>query len=108
MGRNEIRLRRERMSAGRIARHRNYSELMRIYDRDMRLKRVLRAFTYFLIILFLLIILLIIWRWEKRQKEGSYVPTEIHLKAGHQPAWPRDKNPLSLTYHKFPRHQMQG
>ncbi len=75
MGRNEIRLRRERMSTGRIARHRNYSELMRIYDRDMRLKRVLRAFTYFLVILFLLIILLIIWRWEERQKENNHIPS---------------------------------
>lgn len=73
MGRNEIRLRRERISAGRIARHRNYSELMRLYDRDQRLKRVLRAFTYFLVILFLLIILLIIWRWEERQKENNSI-----------------------------------
>lgn len=108
MGRNEIRLRRERMSAGRIARHRNYSELMRIYDRDMRLKRVLRAFTYFLIILFLLVILLIIWRWEERQKASSYLPLEIHLKARQKPVQPADKNPISLTNHQYPRHQMQG
>lgn len=74
MGKNEIRLRRERMTSGRIARHRNYSELMRIYDRELRLKRVLRVFNYFLVILFLLIILLIIWRWEERQKENNLIP----------------------------------
>ncbi len=78
MDKNEIRLRREQISQGRIARHRNYSELMRIYDRDMRLKRVLRVFTYFLVILFLLIILLIIWRWEARQKERNSTPSQPH------------------------------
>ncbi len=71
MGKNEIRLRRERLTTGRIAWHRNYSEIMRIHDRDMRLRRVLRAFTYFLIILFLLIILVVIWRWEKRQQNPA-------------------------------------
>jgi predicted membrane protein len=80
MGRNEIRLRRERMTAGRIARYRNYGEIMRIHERDMRLRRVFRAFTYFLAILFLIILLLIIWRWEKRQQqkpEMKHPPTTV-------------------------------
>jgi preprotein translocase subunit SecG len=55
------------MSTGRIARHRNYTELMRQHDRETKLKRVLRVFTYFLVILFLLIILFIVLRWEKKQ-----------------------------------------
>jgi preprotein translocase subunit SecG len=71
MGRNEIRLRRQRISSGRIARHRNYTELMRQHDKEVRLKRVLRVFTYFLIILFLLILLLIVIRWEGKQTSQS-------------------------------------
>lgn len=71
MGRNEIRLRRQQMSTGRIARHRNYSELMRQHDRDVKLKRVLRIFTYLLIALFLVIILIIVIRWEKRSTEQN-------------------------------------
>ncbi|QOI97551.1 MAG: hypothetical protein HRU69_08640 [Flammeovirgaceae bacterium] len=74
MGRNEIRLRRQQMSSGRIARHRNYSELMRQHDKEIRLKRVLRVFTYFLIILFLLILLFIVIRWEGKQR------SELHFK----------------------------
>lgn len=82
MGRNEIRLRRNQMSSGRIARHRNYSELMRQHDRDTRLKRVLRVFTYFLVILFLIILLVIVLRWEKKQigktENTSYVENIHH------------------------------
>ncbi len=71
MGKNEIRLRRHMISSGRIAHHRNYSELMRQHDKEVRLKRVLRVFTYFLIILFLLILLLIVLRWEGKQPHKS-------------------------------------
>ena len=78
MGRNEIRLRRQQMSTGRIARHRNYSELMRQHDRDVKLKRVLRVFTYLLIALFLVIILVIVIRWEKRSsQQNSNIKLEL-------------------------------
>jgi preprotein translocase subunit SecG len=80
MGRNEIRLRRQLMSTGRIARHRNYSELMRQHDRDTKLKRVLRVFYYFLVALFLVIILIIVIRWEKRSSKKTAYTTEIFNK----------------------------
>jgi preprotein translocase subunit SecG len=59
------------MSTGRIARHRNYAELMRQHDSSTKMKRVLKVFTYFLVVLFLLIILIIVLRWEKKQTEKS-------------------------------------
>jgi preprotein translocase subunit SecG len=77
MGRNEIRLRRQMMSSGRIARHRNYSELMREHGRITQMKRVFRVFTYFLIVLFLLIILIIVLRWEKKQAAKDQKSTRI-------------------------------
>ena len=77
MGRNEIRLRRQQMSAGRIARHRNYTELMRQHDRDVKLKRVLRVFTYFLVALFLIIILVIVLRWERKSGQKSTQTIEL-------------------------------
>lgn len=77
MGRNEIRLRRNMMSTGRIARHRNYSELMRQHDSNTKLKRILRVFAYFLVALFFLIILIIVLRWEKKQV--SSVDQSTHL-----------------------------
>ena len=82
MGRNEIRLRRNPMSSGRIARHRNYSELMRQHDKEIRLKRVLKVFTYFLIILFLIILLLIVLRWERKHHDNATtrIPKETGIK----------------------------
>jgi uncharacterized protein YpmS len=68
MGRNEIRLRRNMMSSGRIAQHRNYTELMRQHSRENKLKMIFRVFLYFLIILFLLIILITVLRWERKQE----------------------------------------
>jgi hypothetical protein len=80
MGRNEIRLRRNTMSSGRIARHRNYSELMRQHDRESKLKRIFRVFIYFLIVLFFLIILLMVIRWEgKRIEKVSEIAIEQSL-----------------------------
>lgn len=74
MGRNEIRLRRQRMSAGNIARHRNYGELLERHDREQKWKRLFKVFIYFLIVAFLSIILVIVVRWErkKEQKKSAY------------------------------------
>jgi preprotein translocase subunit SecG len=58
------------MSAGRIARHRNYSTLMRQHEKDIKIKRIIRVFIYFLVILFFVIILAIVIRWEKRSTEN--------------------------------------
>ncbi len=77
MARNEIRLRRNMMSSGRIAQHRNYSELMRQHNREHAMKRVLRVFLYFLIILFLLILLVIVLRWESKTR-SSKMPEIVH------------------------------
>ena len=67
MGRNEIRLRRQRMSAGRIAQHRNYSDIIARHERDVKIRRIIRVFIYFLIIAFLTILFLIVTRWEEKQ-----------------------------------------
>lgn len=57
------------MTAGRIAQHRNYSELMARHDRDIKIRRITKVFLYFLIIVALLVLLLIVTRWEGKQTE---------------------------------------
>ena len=82
MGRNEIRLRRQKMSSGRIAQHRNYGELMERHERDIKLKRIARTFIYFLIIAFLLILFLIVRRWENKStntKQDSSFVTKTNI-----------------------------
>jgi hypothetical protein len=64
------------MSSGNIARHRNYSALLQQHEKDQRLKRMLKVFTYFLVILIVTVLLIIVIRWEKRTlRNGSPQPT---------------------------------
>jgi len=79
MGRNDIRLRRNMISSGRISRHRNYSEVMRQHDSQTKMKRVFRVFAYFLVALFFILILIIVLRWEKKQSGTSKESTQGEL-----------------------------
>ena len=67
MGRNEIRLRRNRISSGRIAQHRNYGDIMARHEREQKIKRIARVFTYFIIILAIILLFYAVRIWERRQ-----------------------------------------
>jgi hypothetical protein len=76
MGRNEIRFRRQGMNSGRIAQHRNYGEVMARHEKEVKVKRIVRIFTYFLIAIFMLILFLLVREWEQKQKNKSPNPKE--------------------------------
>jgi hypothetical protein len=59
------------MSSGRIAQHRNYSDIMARHERDIRIRRVVKTFVYFLIIVALLIVFVIVRRWEDKKINGK-------------------------------------
>ena len=67
MGRNEIRLRRNRMSSGRIAQHRNYGDIMARHERDQKIRRIARVFTYFIIIAVIILLFYVVRVWERKQ-----------------------------------------
>jgi uncharacterized membrane protein (DUF485 family) len=71
MGRNEIRLRRQNMSAGRIARHRNYDELMEKHQRHIRVRRIAIACIYLVIFICLIAMYVIVKRAEKGSPKAS-------------------------------------
>lgn len=54
------------MSAGRIAQHRNYGELMARHERDRKIRHVVRVFVYFLIILAIIILFVMVKRIERK------------------------------------------
>lgn len=54
------------MSSGRIAQHRNYGDIMARHERDIRIKRILRIFTYFLIVAALVILFFTVKRLENK------------------------------------------
>ncbi len=80
MGRNEIRLRRNKISSRRIDHYRNYGELMSRHEQNQKIKRLTKVFIYFLLILFLGIILFLVFRWEKKNDlKNTPAQTEISV-----------------------------
>jgi uncharacterized membrane protein (DUF485 family) len=78
MGSNEIRLRKQKLNPGRIARHRNYDELMRRHKRGLKTKQLLLVVIYVIIVLLLLLLSFIAIRLEKNKEEkSSYTPVEV-------------------------------
>jgi len=74
MSRNEIKLRRKKVSAGDIQRYRNYSLLLKQLERTKRFKRALRFFLYSLLITAFILMLIalvgyFILRVEKKNKQ---------------------------------------
>jgi large-conductance mechanosensitive channel len=62
------------MNSGRIAQHRNYGQVMARHEKELRIKKVVKIFTYFLIAVFVFIIFLLVRQWEQKQKGKSAEP----------------------------------
>jgi uncharacterized membrane protein YvbJ len=69
MGRNEIRLRRNRLTGRGSERFRNYGAIMEQHEKEMRLKKILRVFTMFLVILILIALIFFITQVERKATE---------------------------------------
>lgn len=67
MGKHEIRLRRQRMSARGSDRFRNYNAVLKQHGEEKRIKQITRIFTFFLLIALIVIIFIAITRWESKQ-----------------------------------------
>jgi large-conductance mechanosensitive channel len=68
------------MSSGRIAQHRNYGELMARHEKEVRIKRIIKLFIYFLIIAFMIIVFIIVNRIQQKKStspktQSGYVAT---------------------------------
>lgn len=71
MGRHEIRMRRQRTTARGSERYRNYNAVLKQHEADMKIKKIMKVFVYFLIIAIVTLLLVMVMRWEKRQSEKS-------------------------------------
>ncbi len=71
MSRNEIRLRRQRLTARGSERYRNYGAVLQRHEQEMRLKKILRVFTLFAVILILVMLIIILVRIEKKTEVES-------------------------------------
>jgi len=71
MGSNEIRLRKNKLNPGKIARHRNYAELMRKHRLGLKTRQLLLVVIYIVIVLLLLLLSYIAIRIERNREEKS-------------------------------------
>jgi cell division septal protein FtsQ len=76
MSRNEIRLRRNRMSGQRF---RNFGEVMERHEKETRLKKIFRVFTMLLVILILVALIFYIMQVEKKVSKGTSFYTEKYF-----------------------------
>src|SRR5678816_2175190 len=78
MSRNDIRLRRQRASGA--SRFRNYGTVLERHEKEVRLKKIIRVFTYFAIILIVVMLIIIVSRTadrlEKESPRGTSFNTE--------------------------------
>jgi hypothetical protein len=70
MSRNDIRLRRQR-TAGGASRFRNYRNVLERHEKEMRIKKIIRVFTYFFVILIVVMLIIIVSRTAERLEEQS-------------------------------------
>jgi hypothetical protein len=79
MSRNEIRLRRQRITATGPNRFRNYTDVLERHERDKKVKKVLRVFMMFVLILVIIGIIFFLSRIEKGEVpfEGKPVPKTV-------------------------------
>ena len=77
MGRNEIRLRRHRMTARGTERFRNYNSVLKRHEENKRIKKVIRVFGFFAIILIVIMLIVFLSRWEERVQEKNKDNTSV-------------------------------
>lgn len=68
MARNEIRIRRKPLSAGKLAHYRNYENLIARHERDARIKRLSKLIIYVLVIIILICTFLGVYIIREKQK----------------------------------------
>lgn len=70
MGKHEIRLRRQRMTARGTERYRNYGAILKQHGEAKRMKLITRIFTFLFIIMALILVFIVVSRWEKKQTDS--------------------------------------
>lgn len=76
MSKHEIRLRRQKLTSRGADRFRNYGAVLHRVEEEKRIRKILRVFGYFLVILILVMLLVIVFRLERKIKPVSDRPRQ--------------------------------
>lgn len=87
MSKNDIRLRRQKFTARGPDRFRNYGAVLERHDKEMRIRKIVRVFTFLFIIMIIVMMIIIVVRVERRaeKKQSTSASTEIQI---HKPRRP--------------------
>ena len=64
------------MTARGTERFRNYGAVLQRHEQEMRFKKIIRVFGYFLVILILVLLLVIVYRVERRATPSKAAPQQ--------------------------------
>ena len=79
MGKHEIRLRRQRITAKGTERFKNYDSILKRHEYDQRVRRIIKIFTFFAIALILILLFITVSRWEEKKLNNSKQATPEQL-----------------------------
>lgn len=71
MGKHEIRLRRQRLTARGSERFRNYNSVLKQHGEAKRMRMVTRIFTVVFLIIALIVIFIVVSRWEEKNTSSK-------------------------------------
>ncbi|MBX2943263.1 MAG: hypothetical protein KF860_13050 [Cyclobacteriaceae bacterium] len=102
MGRNEIRLRRQRMTARGSERFRNYNSVLKRHEENKRIKKVARVFGFFVVILIVIMLIILLSRWEERARTKSSAYQKVNSISFTYPSLHLFASPLSSHWYTLP------
>lgn len=81
MGKHEIRMRRQRLTARGTERFRNYDAVLKQHEQEQKMKKIVRVFVFFLLIIVVVILITFVQRWEKRQGDKQLKSEKTEIKS---------------------------
>ncbi|MFY8036609.1 MAG: OadG family protein [Cyclobacteriaceae bacterium] len=79
MGKHEIRMRRQRLTARGTERFRNYDAVLRQHEQEKRMKKIVRVFTFLVLIAGIIVLYVMVNRWEKKAKSKETPKKEVRI-----------------------------
>ena len=69
MSKNEIRLRRQKFTARGPDRYRNYGAVLDRHEKEMKIRKIVRVFTFLFIIMIIVMMIIIVVRVERKAEK---------------------------------------
>ncbi len=72
-------MRRQRLTARGTERFRNYDAVLRQHEQEKRMKKIVRVFTFFVLIAGIIVLYVMVNRWEKKVKNKEAPKKEVRI-----------------------------